>query len=69
MVPTLALIDQTAKALKKSFPTAQIQTERAEEALLDFDVEEMPAISVLTPERCHSAVMGGCAARFVIVTK
>jgi superfamily II DNA/RNA helicase len=34
------------------FPKAEVQRERAEELLFDFDEEVLPAISVMTPERC-----------------
>jgi hypothetical protein len=52
LAPTLALVDQTAKALTGSFPKAEVQREKAEELLFDFDGEALPAISVMTPERC-----------------
>ncbi len=52
LAPTLALVDQTARALAGSFPKADVQKERAEEVLFDFDSEALPAISVMTPERC-----------------
>jgi hypothetical protein len=55
LAPTLALVDQTASALAKTFPQAQIQRERAEELLFTAEeVEPLPGISVLTPERCLS---------------
>jgi superfamily II DNA/RNA helicase len=52
LAPTLALVDQTARALTATFPKAEVQRERAEELLFDFDGEALPAISVMTPERC-----------------
>lgn len=52
LAPTLALVDQTARALATTFPKAEVQRERAEELLFDFDGEALPAISVMTPERC-----------------
>jgi superfamily II DNA/RNA helicase len=52
LAPTLALVDQTARALAATFPKAEVQRERAEEVLFDFDGEALPAISVMTPERC-----------------
>jgi replicative superfamily II helicase len=53
LAPTLALVDQTASALAKSFPQAQVQRERAEQLLFSpFEIEPLPSISVLTPERC-----------------
>ena len=52
LAPTLALVDQTAKALQTSFPAAELERERAEEFSFDFDLEQLPEISVMTPERC-----------------
>ena len=52
LAPTLALVDQTSKALRKIFPQARVQRERDEESLLELEAEEIPAISVMTPERC-----------------
>jgi superfamily II DNA/RNA helicase len=52
LAPTLALVDQTAKALASTFPNAEVQRERAEELLFDFENEALPAVSVMTPERC-----------------
>jgi superfamily II DNA/RNA helicase len=53
LAPTLALVDQTATALKKTFPQAQVQRERAEELVFSpIESEPLPGISVLTPERC-----------------
>lgn len=52
LAPTLALVDQTARALTASFPKADVQREKAEELLFDFDGDALPAISVMTPERC-----------------
>jgi hypothetical protein len=43
------LVDQTARALAATFPKAEVQRERAEEVLFDFDDEALPAISVMTP--------------------
>jgi DEAD/DEAH box helicase len=55
LAPTLALVDQTATALAATFPQAQIQRERAEELLFSAtEIEPLPGISVLTPERCLS---------------
>lgn len=51
LAPTLALVDQTAKALATTFPAAEVQRER-EEILFDVTEEALPAISVMTPERC-----------------
>ncbi|WP_439359079.1 DEAD/DEAH box helicase [Bradyrhizobium sp. DASA03007] len=53
LVPTLALVDQTATALSKTFPQAQVQRELVEELIFSPGVvEPLPSISVLTPERC-----------------
>lgn len=53
LAPTLALVDQTATALTKTFPQAQVQRERAEEFVFStIENEPLPGISVLTPERC-----------------
>jgi superfamily II DNA/RNA helicase len=53
LAPTLALVDQTATALKKTFPQARVQRERAEELVFSpIENEPLPGISVLTPERC-----------------
>lgn len=53
LAPTLALVDQTATALTKTFPQAQVQRERAEELVFSpLEKEPLPGISVLTPERC-----------------
>jgi hypothetical protein len=57
LAPTLSLVDQTARALTASFPKAEVQRERAEELLFDFDGDALPAISVMTPERCL-AILG-----------
>ncbi|MDR3485084.1 MAG: DEAD/DEAH box helicase [Bradyrhizobium sp.] len=53
LAPTLALVDQTATALAKTFPQAQVQRERPEEMVFSqIENEPLPGISVLTPERC-----------------
>jgi superfamily II DNA/RNA helicase len=53
LAPTLALVDQTATALTKTFPQAQVQRERAEEFVFSTtESEPLPGVSVLTPERC-----------------
>lgn len=52
LAPTLALVEQTASALKKTFPEATVQRELGEMfGLADFD-ENLPSISVMTTERC-----------------
>lgn len=52
LAPTLALVDQIARSLAKAFPTDEVQRSLGEEALIDFDSDTLPAISVMTPERC-----------------
>lgn len=53
LAPTLALVDQTAHALTRTFPQAQVQRERAEEFVFSsIESEPLPGISVVTPERC-----------------
>jgi hypothetical protein len=53
LAPTLALVDQTATALTRTFPQAQVQRERAEEFVFSaIESEPLPGVSVLTPERC-----------------
>jgi superfamily II DNA/RNA helicase len=52
LTPTLSLVDQTARALAQTFRNAGVQQQRGEELLFDFEVEALPAISVMTPERC-----------------
>lgn len=52
LAPTLALVDQTARALAATFPTNEITRERAEELPFDFGNEVLAVISVMTPERC-----------------
>jgi len=58
LAPTLALVDQTARALQKAFPGARLSHERANENLFEFDLDtRLPPVSVMTPERCL-ALMG-----------
>ncbi len=58
LAPTLALVDQTARALQKTFPDARLSRERANDNPFDFDLgTRMPPMSVMTPERCL-ALMG-----------
>jgi hypothetical protein len=52
LAPTLALVDQTTKALAKTFPKTEVRREQSEINLLDFDSNELPNISVMTPEHC-----------------
>lgn len=58
LAPTLALVDQTARALQKAFPDARLSRERANDNPFDFDLDtRLPPVSVMTPERCL-ALMG-----------
>lgn len=58
LAPTLALVDQTARALQKTFPDARLSRERANDNPFDFDLDtRLAPISVMTPERCL-ALMG-----------
>lgn len=58
LAPTLALVDQTARALQKTFPEAELSRERANDNPFDFDLDSrLPPMSVMTPERCL-ALMG-----------
>lgn len=53
LAPTLALVDQTARALRAAFKRAEVQREKWE--ALTFDdllLDSLPEISVMTPERC-----------------
>ena len=52
LVPTLALVEQTARTLRKTFASANVMRERTEESLLPVEEGELPEIAVLTPERC-----------------
>jgi hypothetical protein len=52
LAPTLALVDQTAKSLAATFPAEKMFRERPEEVLLGSRADELPEISVMTPERC-----------------
>lgn len=66
LAPTLALVDQTARALRNTFPAADVQRERGEESIFDFDEDALPAVSIMTPERCL-ALMGFDPAAFADV--
>jgi superfamily II DNA/RNA helicase len=52
LAPTLALVDQTAKALATTFSKAKVQQERPDAVLFDFDGDSLPDVSVMTPEHC-----------------
>lgn len=58
LAPTLALVDQTARALEVTFPDARLSRERTNDNPFDFDLGALlPPMSVMTPERCL-ALMG-----------
>lgn len=52
LAPTLALVDQTARALDSAFPNATVEREHATDDPFSFDADNLPAITVMTPERC-----------------
>ncbi|WP_269503990.1 DEAD/DEAH box helicase [Burkholderia sp. IMCC1007] len=52
LAPTLALVDQTANALRVTFPDSEVLRERTDDLILEADDNGLPAISVMTPERC-----------------
>jgi hypothetical protein len=52
LAPTLALVEQTAKALRNTFPEATIQQERGDVFALEDFIDALPSASVMTTERC-----------------
>jgi hypothetical protein len=52
LAPTLALVDQTARALDNAFPNATVEREHASDDPFTFEADSLPAITVMTPERC-----------------
>lgn len=52
LAPTLALVDQTARALDSAFPNATVEREHASDDPFSFEADNLPAITVMTPERC-----------------
>lgn len=55
LAPTLALVDQTARALRRTFPDARLSRERVNDSPFDFvDETRLQPITVMTPERCLS---------------
>ncbi|WP_394156453.1 DEAD/DEAH box helicase [Vibrio campbellii] len=50
IVPTLALVDQVSKSLRKAFPTVTTKLSIEEFEIEDLEVEVLPDISVMTPE-------------------
>lgn len=52
LAPTLALVDQTTQALGEAFPNVEVFREKSTDLVQEVKDQELPAISVLTPERC-----------------
>lgn len=52
LAPTLALVDQTTRSLNEAFPDVEVFRERTTDLALEVDDQELPTISVMTPERC-----------------
>lgn len=52
LAPTLALVDQVARSLKRAFPTGEIKKELTSDSVEDVANDGLPEISVMTPERC-----------------
>lgn len=52
LAPTLALVDQTTRALNEAFPDVEVFREKTTDLVLEISDQELPAISVVTPERC-----------------
>ncbi len=63
LAPTLALVEQTASALKQTFPDASIEREQGDTSVFDDLIRELPTVSVMTTERCL-ALLGYDAAVF-----
>lgn len=52
LAPTLALVDQVAKSLKDAFPLVRTSVSFDEFGGISIEREELPDISVMTPESC-----------------
>ena len=52
LAPTLALVDQTSRSLNDAFPDVNVFRETTTDLALDVVDQVLPAISVMTPERC-----------------
>jgi hypothetical protein len=52
LAPTLALVEQTARALKTTFPEATVQQERGDAFAFDDFMGDLSSVSVMTTERC-----------------
>lgn len=56
LAPTHALVDQTARDLKKAFPRVKIKGERSDDFGLLDSSNDLPNIIVMTPEACLLAM-------------
>ncbi|VXC90642.1 RNA helicase [Burkholderia sp. 8Y] len=56
LVPTLALVDQTANSLRETFPAADVLRDTGDVVLSDDVNDRLSAISVMTPERCLAMI-------------
>ncbi len=56
LAPTLALVDQTAQALRLSFPNSKVQRERFDEFGFLTGEDDLPEILVMTPEACLTQI-------------
>lgn len=52
LAPTLALVDQTAIALRQTFPGSAVQRESGDTLAFEDFIGDLPDISVMTTERC-----------------
>lgn len=52
LAPTLALVEQTANALKVTFSESTVQQERGDTSVFEDFFGELPSVSVMTTERC-----------------
>ncbi len=52
LAPTHALVDQTARDLRKAFPRATVRGERTDEFGFTGGDEDLPDLMVMTPEAC-----------------
>ncbi len=56
LAPTHALVDQTTRSLRKSFPTSKVQGERVDELGMLSGFQDLPEIMVMTPEACLTMI-------------
>ena len=52
LAPTLALVDQTVQAFRRSFPSSKVKREQFDEFGFLTEQDDLPEILVMTPERC-----------------